>query len=212
MIEKNIAYHCGPALAGIKPSNLTVVQKTKHPDAKDEINKLNEQLNSKDIYIEVLYECNTRLLIFLYRRKLLNETINKEDTKALLYSFGYTHNLDDSVKKLKTRIQDNAFPHEIGAFLGYPTKDIYGFIYNKGEKSLLTGEWKVYDNVEYAKKQFKRYETCRKAIVRRIENGDTLAKIFRAAYNWDHYYQQDDLFNKLKNMSSDISNIRLCSL
>ena len=41
--------------------------------------------------------------------------------------------------------------HEIGAFLGYPIHDIYGFINNRDEQCLLTGEWKVYADADNAK-------------------------------------------------------------
>lgn len=183
MIEKSIGYHCGPALAGIKPSNLIALYKDKCPNASEEIKRLNNELNHKDIYIEILCECNSRFLVLVYRKKVLEANIQKEDIKPLLHSFGYAQNLELSscIDKLKTRILGSSFPHEIGAFLGYPAKDINGFIDNKGDKCLYVGEWKVYDNVEFAKKLFQRYKVCRNAIVRRIENGDTLAKIFCAA-------------------------------
>lgn len=69
MIENIIAYHCGPALAGIKPSNIVACYKDKLPDVHESIIRLNLQLNHKDIYIEALCECEKRVLIMVYRRK-----------------------------------------------------------------------------------------------------------------------------------------------
>ena len=44
----------------------------------------------------------------------------------------------------------------------------------------MTGEWKVYDNVSAAQKLFARYTSCRGALVKRVEQGKTLAEIFGA--------------------------------
>ena len=54
MIERIIAYHCGPALAGIKPANIVACYKDKISDVHKTIRLLNLQLNHKDIYIEAL--------------------------------------------------------------------------------------------------------------------------------------------------------------
>ena len=78
-------------------------------------------------------------------------------------------------------MKNNSFPHEIGAFLGYPAQDINGFINHKDEGVLLVGEWKVYSDVEGAKKAFRRYCSCRNALVKRIDKGNSLADIFCAA-------------------------------
>ena len=76
------------------------------------------------------------------------------------------------------RLMNKEFPHEIGAFLGYPLHDIYGFINHKHQGCLLTGEWKVYENTEQAKKLFCRYNKCRKAVIKRINEGRTLTDLF----------------------------------
>lgn len=183
MIEKTIAYFCGPALAGIKPANIVACYKAKIPDIHKEIERLNRQLNVRDIYFEILCECEKRVLLMVYRKAVLYRYLCREDMKRLLRSFGYEMeiNLKDCIQRLKTRMDGRDFPHEIGAFLGYPAHDIYGFIHHRDEGCLLTGEWKVYENPDAAKKIFSRYHTCRCAIVKRVEQGRTLAEIFCAA-------------------------------
>ena len=79
MIENIIAYHCGPALAGIKPSNIVACYKDKLPDVHESISRLNLQLNHKDIYIEALCECEKRVLIMVYRRKKLSEQLSRNE-------------------------------------------------------------------------------------------------------------------------------------
>ena len=49
-MEAKIAYHCAPALAGIKPANIVNVPKSVSVDIHSEIEKLNGKMNVKDIF------------------------------------------------------------------------------------------------------------------------------------------------------------------
>lgn len=183
MLETLIAYHCGPALAGIKPANIAACQKTHIPNIHAEIKKLNGQLNCKDIYLEVVCECEKRVLVMVYRKKVLEKHLQEQANRAFLAQFGYleTDSIADCIAHLKERLVYDTFPHEIGVFLGYPLHDIYGFIHHRDDGCLLIGEWKVYQNPEAAKKLFGRYRACRKALVKKVIDGRTLAQIFCAA-------------------------------
>lgn len=180
MSEKLLAYHCAPALAGIKPANIISLQKTK--DIFNDITDLNLSLNKIGIYIEILCECTSRVLIMVYRRKKLIEYLSRPEIFDFLLSVGYPkeNNLNTYITYLKKRLSESCnFPHEIGAFLGYPICDIYGFINHK--KALYTGYWKVYDNAEETKKMFKRFDNCRNALCKRIASGQSIIEIFGAA-------------------------------
>ena len=56
MIEREIAYHLAPALAGIKPANIVSLCKKKFSAIHREIEDLNEQLNCRGIYFEDVYK------------------------------------------------------------------------------------------------------------------------------------------------------------
>lgn len=185
MFEKTIAYFCAPALAGIKPANIVSCYKDKIPDIHKKIANLNAQLNKKDIYLVVLCECEKRALVMVYRRKLLLKYLETSEISNLLKEYGYKKYSDEEgyINRLKSRLEFDVFPHEIGAFLGYPAHDIYGFINHKNTGCLLTGEWKVYKDADGAKKLFARYGACRKAVMRRIEGGSSLEQIFCAAHS-----------------------------
>jgi len=64
-----------------------------------------------------------------------------------------------------------SFPHEIGAFLGYPVEDIRGFISNSGKNCLLCGYWKVYANAEKAQRTFNKYDRCRSILFDKLKSG-----------------------------------------
>lgn len=181
-VESLLAYQCGPALAGIKPANIAACTKARIANAKSEIAQLNSQLNDKGIYIEILCECERRILVMVYRRKKLLEYLSNKEIKSFLMDCGYPEkvSVEEYIKFLKTRLEKDDFPHEIGAFLGYPLHDIHGFINHKDEGCLLTGEWKVYAEADKARALFGRYRACRMAILRRIAQGKTLAQLFAA--------------------------------
>lgn len=181
-MEKLIAYYCGPALAGIKPANIVACDKSKFSDINTEVKKLNSQLNCKDIFFRVLCEGEKKNLLIVYRSKVLKKYLADTDIKDFLLSYGYPSEvtIEGYINHLASRLKENEFPHEIGAFLGYPLHDILGFINHKNEGCLLVGEWKVYKNADEAQKLFNRFLACRKAISKRMAMGQTLAQVFCA--------------------------------
>lgn len=184
MLEELIAYHCAPALAGIKPANITACDKLRFANLHNELDRLNGELNKNDIYLDILCECEERALVIVYRKKVLEKHLRLYNNCAFLSQYGYPKNgnLKDYLSILKMRLGCDSFPHEIGVFLGYPLHDIYCFINHRSEGCLLVGEWKAYHNKEEAEKMFSRFKACRKALVRRItQNGKTLAQIFCTA-------------------------------
>lgn len=182
-MEKLIAFHCAPALAGIKTANMVSIDNEKFPNLPERLEKLNSQLNKKGIKLEAICNCKRKTLVMVYRSTLLEKYLNTPEIKKLLADEGYPvqGTLEDHIEFLKTRLKNDDFPHEIGAFLGYPIEDIYGFINHKNEGLLLVGDWKVYANADEAKKKFERFSACRCALVNRITKGHSLAQIFCAA-------------------------------
>lgn len=85
--------------------------------------------------------------------------------------------LDDLQMRM---IQTADFPHEIGLFLGYPVEDVLGFLENKGKNYSYCGHWKVYSDVERAKKLFAQYDRCRNTLCRKICDGCSITHLFTA--------------------------------
>lgn len=183
MLEKMIAYHCAPSLAGIKPANIVACQKSKVNNIDKELERLNKELNVKDIYLEILCQCEKRALIIVYRKSLLENHLQSRVNRAFLRKYGYekAESLASYMEILKGRLDFECFPHEIGVFLGYPIKDIHSFINHRDSGCLLCGEWKVYHNAKQAEKLFRRYKSCRKALSEKVAAGSSLAQIFRSA-------------------------------
>ena len=103
--------------------------------------------------------------------------------QRLLRTCGYRcFDVDSALDTLKSRLNGlDAFPHEIGVFLGYPLEDVLGFIENGGRNCLSCGCWKVYSNECEALKAFERYEKCKAVYQRLFASGCPLTRLTVAA-------------------------------
>jgi hypothetical protein len=107
-----------------------------------------------------------RFLVLLYEKTMLEKTMSDSAARLLLSDLGYPAavSLFPVLHYLKTRFSGGDFPHEVGLFLGYPPEDVTGFIRHKGQNYKFCGYWKVYGDVEQAKRLFRRYDLCRKCM------------------------------------------------
>ena len=129
---------------------------------------------------KILYECKNRIFIIAYRKKAMQHYFALTEAKEFLLQQGYpkTENIETLLQYLKYRIEKwEEFPHEIGLFLGYPLRDVLAFEHYKGEGAKLCGYWKVYFDVENAKKTFDIFDKCRDKFEERLFSGKTLAQL-----------------------------------
>lgn len=184
--ERLLAFHGGPAMAGIKPANLISCSKETYTGTEIEglLAYYNRKLNASGIFFEILCSCKTHTLLLVYRKSKLQAALLEQQTKWILRTAGYP-DADDVMallSHLKRRLaEQNGFPHEIGLFLGYPPEDVLGFQIHKGQNYLLCGHWKVYSDPVQAQKRFACYDRCRKAVCRRVLEGRSLTQLFSVA-------------------------------
>lgn len=179
-----LGFHCTPALAGIKCANLLSISHNSYSDLDDKLEQLNAHFNSRSIFIKRLCVCQKRILVLVYGKRLLEETIYQKENRDLLYQENYPleEGLDAVLEHLARKLQaQDQFPHEIGIFLGYPLADVVGFLKNNGKNYKLSGYWKVYGDEGNAKILFEKYTRCRNNICRRIDEGMSLNQIFKTA-------------------------------
>ncbi len=165
-----IAYNIAPTAEGQKPSSLITFNSTNR-----NLHKLWNQYkylfaNDASIqYYEIKNEADHTLVLF-YNPEMLYDTIFQAANIEFLKRFQYneTMTLDESLALLKERFAD-VCPHEIGIFLGFPQEDVKCFIEHKGQNCLLCGYWKVYTNVEHAKKTFHAYDQAKERVLAEME-------------------------------------------
>lgn len=178
-LEAELIMHAAPTLASIKAANLFGYRHSPSVTPDDEIRRLNTGLITKGIRVECLYDTGERALIYVYRQRDLSFILDQEENQDFLYSLGYFYmNEEDALKELVRRIRDTLeFPHEIGLFLGYPLRDVIGFMEDKGAHATYEGLWKCYDEPEKARKYFMKLEKCAYIYADSYENGRTLEQL-----------------------------------
>lgn len=182
-LEQLLAFHCAPALAGIKSANLVSVQKQMFANLSALLEEYKACLRCKGIDYLAIAESARYVAVMIYRRERLEMILSDEKNMVLLSQYGYRPH--DSVEAhldyLKLRMQvKKAFPHEIGLFLGYPYEDVLGFIRNGGRHFKFSGYWKVYANARETKKLFEDYAKCSHAFCERINQGISMKKLLEA--------------------------------
>ena len=146
----------------------------------------NRLLGASGITVRILKFCkrNSSFLIYVYRPKLLWDVLSRTEILDFLFGMGYetVSNPDRLLKQLSCRLCLNQeFPHEIGAFLGYPLTDVIGFIEHKGRDFTFSGCWKSYGDPVEAQKRFSLYRKCTSVYQKMFENGTPIERLAVAA-------------------------------
>lgn len=162
MSEYLLINHCSPTLAGVKTGNLFTCSYTAKNELFAQIRQLNRILVPKGLRLLPMRFHNGKVLIYLYRPNQLKGDLDNQLAASLLKQCGYSLESSDScVAQLICKLQNNAdFPHEIGLFLGYPPEDVSGFMKDSRTGCKHIGTWKVYGDVDNAKKTFAIYDKC----------------------------------------------------
>ncbi len=177
-LKELMGSHCAPALLGQKTGNLICLRAECFACLHGAFLQLRRELLPLGVRIETLHRRDGAVLLYVYRPALLRADLRRPMARRILRSLGYARG--DVIARLRERLRQEDFPHEIGLFLGYPPEDVRGFIENRGANCKLCGCWKVYGDVEGAREAFARFESCRRAFLACIERGMAVEEIVRA--------------------------------
>ena len=144
-----------PTLRNVKPSSLVSLPQELKID--------NIRLAAKNLEMILLYKLKDSQVVFIFNRKMLNNTIDNDKVLELLKSYSYPQDFELGIylEHLKKRLIDfkenkSGYPHEIGAFLGYPYQDVRDFIERK-KACCFSGYWKVFNDPQKALKTMQDY-------------------------------------------------------
>lgn len=183
MNEEYIVRNCAPTLAGIKTASMFSCPCDSADKLKAFLREMNSRLNPKGIRLLPLRVSEKRALIYVYRPDRLSADLCDSCAGKLLSEAGYNTGccercLVHLINKLRSQPD---FPHEIGLFLGYPPEDVLGFIKNKAQDYKLSGLWKVYGDVEKAKKRFDLFKKCDRVYYHQWSQGRNIERLAVAA-------------------------------
>ena len=171
-----VVTQCAPVLKGVKISNLITMK----PGG---WHKIRAYLKKSRIICIPLYADAEKEVLFLYRYEQLERHLKNREVREFLRSCGYeSFEVASVLVRLRRRYQlyagiSKEFPHELGVLLGYPVGDVQGFIDNRGENSLTSRYWKVYQNPKEAEKIFDLYDRVKEQALREIMCGRTLSHV-----------------------------------
>jgi hypothetical protein len=171
-IDSVLAFHGAPTLLGVKCANLISFDMCEETIT-EYLHEFKYRLSESGLTAVQLCKCRKRTLVYIYNEKMLTAWLSMPKVQQFLSEYDYTcdMSLEQKLRRLSCRISCGSFPHEIGAFLGYPVEDIRGFISNSGKNCLLCGYWKVYENAEKAQQTFNKYDRCRHDLFDRLKSG-----------------------------------------
>lgn len=181
--ESIIGQHCSPVLMGIKPSNLVSISRDEADNLPELLEMNDEQFKNDGISVMILCSCKKHYQVFLYRSEFLESYLATPEAISILTKDGYPEksSLSQKLLILRSRMESGTqFPHEIGLFLGYPPEDVEGFRNNNGAGCKFCGSWKVYGDVEKAKRLFSLYRGCRNMVFSQLSKGLSLRQIVAA--------------------------------
>ncbi len=177
-----LALHCAPFLKGMKESAMLSLPRNQAV----ELGRLAAQAGLNWYF---LFHEDGKDMVFLYRRDAFHRYLRRPDVERFLAERGYFEK-DGSEAFLACRILGelshrmkryfdgkDAFPHEVGVLLGYPTEDVEDYIRLEGRDFLFVGYWKVYHNEQQARRLFAAFDDARERTVREVLEGKELHQL-----------------------------------
>lgn len=161
--QKNMLFlieNLAPLVLGIKPSvllNMSLEQEMNWKELQELITR------QKTLQLKEIRELKGRLQVFFYQRERLDSLLQQEPVHEFLTSLGYPehHSLDAYLSLLQHKIVSRKFPHEIGVFLGYPLKDVLGFMGLLPLPYRKTQDWRIYGDETPSNEIYEKYRQAR---------------------------------------------------
>lgn len=172
-----VAFETAEVLAGVKPSALINLPDRQRACGKNFFSIWKEHgqdlLRESTLEGTVLVERAGSLLLFLYDRGALCRLLGDKKVVAILRKAGYVAELDlnSLLTELAFRFGSGVVPHEIGIFLGYPLKDVAGFMGLSRRQFSCQGPWKIYGNPKESLLLAETHRLCRSRMAGRLLSG-----------------------------------------
>lgn len=183
--EATLVRQCAPTLAGLKPGSLFCFQASDLALCRRKAAQWDERLSPLGLAVRVLLERTDQgaAIVYVYRRSQLEQALSAPRCRAFLAGMGYGRGgTEELLGQLSDRLRtEPEFPHEIGVFLGYPLRDVVGFIENRGRNFTCCGLWKSYSDPAEIQKCFDCYRRCVARYLRLFEQGVPIERLAVAA-------------------------------
>lgn len=158
-----------PIVLGVKPSELLNVAQVEK-DLWEEFKSL--FMKNQELKVKEIRELNGRLQVIFFQSRVLDSVLREESIQDFLGTMSYPkkYSLESYLNLLKKRIISDDFPHEVGVFLGYPLKDVLGFMGILTLPYRETMGWRIYGDEKPSIEVYSKYAQAR-SIMKKIAEG-----------------------------------------
>lgn len=147
---KRILEMLGAVILGSKPAEIINVPGSKE-DKKIKLSQIEAFFSncSRITYRIITTHDGGKRVLFINEKSMEKVLVNKRCINFLKF-VGYSsdYELNDYMDELVFRLQSEEFPHEIGVFLGYPLKDVLGFMGYWKNELVEVKNWRIYGDKE----------------------------------------------------------------
>ena len=179
--ETALVRQCAPTLAGMKSGSIFCFHHLSLEVSRQKVCQWNERLTPLGLTVQMLLERpkSDSGIVFVYWHDWLKQVLSDDACQNFLAQAGYVRtDLNGMLEQLSYRLRtQREFPHEIGVFLGYPLRDVIGFIENQGQNFTCCGFWKCYGDPSETQEYFACCRKCIQTYVAMFEQGIPIERL-----------------------------------
>ncbi|WP_026840578.1 DUF3793 family protein [Citrifermentans bremense] len=144
-------------------------------------------IEASGLKVRVLADRGSSVLLLLYSQSALGALLDQKSVRVILQKAGYPEpdRFEAVLSELEHRVEGEGFPHEIGVFLGYPLKDVVGFMGWAPLSFTCQGPWKIFGNPVPSLELAENHRKCRCEMSLQLASGcnplDCLKRTARGA-------------------------------
>ena len=150
-IMRYLLVKSAPVIMGVKPAILLRLCKCQHVKRMKHFDSFclhqNEIMEALNIECLVMKNNGRDIQVLFYDKAVMAAYLRQPAIAGFLDECGYSapKSLPVTMNELKARFTGTDFPHEIGIFLGYPLKDVKGYMSRKAiAVKLEKAMWRVF--------------------------------------------------------------------
>jgi hypothetical protein len=172
-----LALELAEVLQGAKPANLVCLSNKRRSCGRNLYLLWKEHgaalLEESGLEVKVLVDRGSSVLLLLYRPEALMLLLKQKSVRVILGKAGYqgADDFDLVLSELERRCAGEGFPHEIGVFLGYPLKDVVGFLGWAPLSFTCQGPWKIFGNPTESLRLAESHRECRCRMSHQLASG-----------------------------------------
>jgi uncharacterized protein DUF3793 len=180
-----LALESAEVLGGVKPANLVKLTGRSCPCGRNlyELWKRHgkQVMEGSGLRVRQLADRGDSVLLLLYEPAALARLLSRRSVAVILKRTGYTAPADpeEVLGELARRMAGQGFPHEIGVFLGYPLKDVLGFLGWARIPFSCQGPWRIYGATDESLRLAELHRECRCRMAGELATGGNPLECFR---------------------------------